>query len=51
MRRFLRDNSLSVVLFGLFFLTYLGGQAVAGHQAFNADQEDHGEPTVSFPST
>jgi hypothetical protein len=48
MRRFLRDNSLSIALFALF-LVFFTGMAVTGHRAFNADQKDHGEPTVSFP--
>ena len=48
MRRFLRDNSLSIVLFGMF-LVFFAGMAVTGHRAFNADQKDHDEPTVSFP--
>jgi hypothetical protein len=48
MRRFLRNNSLSIVLFTLF-LIFLFGQAVSGHRAFNAEQKDHHEPTISFP--
>ena len=47
MRRFLRDNSLSI-FFGIAFLAALGGQAIAGHIAYNVDQADHGEQAISF---
>jgi hypothetical protein len=48
MRRLLRDNSLSLTLFGLFFVVFLFGQSVAGHREYNADQRDHHESTVSY---
>lgn len=48
-RRFLRENALSLVLFVLFFATFLFGQSLAGHRAYNAEQKSHGEPTVSYP--
>ena len=47
MRRFLRDNSLSI-FFGIAFLAALGGQAIAGHIAYNADQAAHGQQAISF---
>jgi hypothetical protein len=47
LRRFLRDNSLSI-FFGVAFLLALGGQAVAGHIAYNAEQTQHGEQAISF---
>jgi len=47
LRRFLRDNSLSI-FFGIAFLAALGGQAIAGHIAYNVDQADHGEQAISF---
>jgi hypothetical protein len=47
MRRFLRDNGLSVV-FLLLFLAALAGQAVAGHADFNEDQLRHGDPEMSL---
>jgi hypothetical protein len=47
MRRFLRDNSLSIV-FLLLFLAALGGQAIAGHADFNANAESHGDPKISL---
>jgi hypothetical protein len=48
MRRFMRDHSLSVVAFGAFLVIWLGGQAWAGHRAFNEERGAHGEPTVGF---
>ena len=47
MRRFLRDNGLSVV-FLLLFLAALIGQAVAGHADVNEDQLRHGGPEMSM---
>jgi hypothetical protein len=47
MRRFLRENSLAL-FFGLIFLLALGGQAFAGHIAFNQEQVEHGGHAVSF---
>jgi hypothetical protein len=47
-RRFLRDNSLSLVFLVLFLLA-LAGQAVAGHRLYNDEQRVHGEPAVSLP--
>jgi uncharacterized protein DUF6766 len=48
MRRFVRHNSLSLVTFGTFLVIWLGGQAWAGHRAYNDEQSTHGEPTVSM---
>jgi hypothetical protein len=47
MRRFLKQNSMSIV-FLLLFLGALGGQAIAGHADFNDQQIQHGDPTVSL---
>ncbi|HEY0452540.1 DUF6766 family protein [Actinophytocola sp.] len=49
MRRFLRDNGLSVA-FGLLFLAALAGQAVAGLADFNNRQVLEGGQTVSLGS-
>jgi hypothetical protein len=46
-RRFLRENSLSIVFLALF-LTALVLQAIAGHSAFNAQQDQHMEPHISL---
>src|SRR5215213_358248 len=47
MRRFLRDNGMSIV-FLLLFLAALFGQAIAGHAAFNDEAQGHGDPTISL---
>jgi hypothetical protein len=47
MRTFLKNNSLSLVLFVLFFLT-LAGQYIAGWYAFNEEQREHRAAEVSF---
>ncbi|HMJ95635.1 MAG TPA: DUF6766 family protein [Thermoleophilaceae bacterium] len=47
MRRFLRDNSMSIV-FLLLFLAALCGQAIAGHADFNDTAVSHGDPTISL---
>jgi heme A synthase len=47
MRRFLKQNSLSIV-FLLLFLAALGGQAIAGHADFNEQQTLHGDPEISL---
>jgi hypothetical protein len=46
-RRFLRENSLSI-FFGVLFLAAIVGQAVAGHISHNHQQIAHGEPTISL---
>jgi hypothetical protein len=47
MRRFLKENSLSIVFLALF-LAALVGQAIAGHADFNDNAVSHGDPTVSL---
>jgi hypothetical protein len=47
MRKFLRENSLSLVLILLFVLT-LGAQAVSGWGDYNDDQQSHDQPTVDL---
>ena len=47
LRRILRDNGLSLTLF-LLFVLFLGGQVLAGHRAFNADEREHGRAAVSL---
>jgi uncharacterized protein DUF6766 len=47
MRRFFRENSLSIVMFGLFF-AFLAAQSVAGHREYNNDQREHGEPVADY---
>jgi hypothetical protein len=47
MRRFLRDNSLSVACLAAFLIS-LVGHALAGHQSYNDDQLAHGNDTISL---
>jgi hypothetical protein len=47
MRRILRNNGLSIVLFLLFFLS-VGGQGITGFHEYNEDQQEHKQPTVGF---
>ncbi len=47
MRSFVRDNSLSL-FFGVLFLAAGAGQSVAGRSAYNEEQLQHGEETVSY---
>ncbi len=46
-RRFAYDNGLSL-FFLVIFLAALAGQAIAGHEAFNQDQLEHGEQAISL---
>ena len=47
MTQILRNNGLTVVLLILFALSLLG-QSLTGERVYNADQRDHGQPTVTF---
>jgi hypothetical protein len=47
LRRFVRDNGLSI-FFGALFLAALTGQAIAGHIAYNAEQVAHGGDAISL---
>ena len=47
MRRFLKENSLSIV-FLVLFLAAISGQAIAGHADFNEEQMRHGDPEMSL---
>ena len=47
MRKFVKENSLSLTFFALF-VAALGLQAIAGHADFNEDQVRHGNPTMSL---
>jgi len=49
MRKILRENGLSIVLF-LLLLLFLVGQAVAGMFEYNDEQQQHGQPAVDFVS-
>ncbi|HVF70952.1 MAG TPA: DUF6766 family protein [Chthoniobacterales bacterium] len=42
MKRFWRNNSLSVVMLGMFFILFIFGQACSGWLENNEDRTDHG---------
>jgi uncharacterized protein (DUF486 family) len=48
-RKRLRDNGLSIVLFGLFAI-FLIGQGLTGWRTYNAEQGERREPTVGLGS-
>lgn len=48
MSRFFRNNGLSLVLFILFFTTLILGQSIVGQREYNNDQQEHGQPAVSY---
>ena len=48
MRRLLRENGLSIVWLGLFFVTLIFGQSAAGHREYNSGQREHGRPEVGY---
>ena len=45
MRKILRNNSLSLVMFSLFGLCLLG-HSLAGYAAYHDDQQAHGQPPI-----
>jgi len=47
MRQFFHNNSLSIVLFCLFSLSFVG-QYLTGHKEHNDDQREHNQPTVGY---
>ena len=47
LRRFARENSLSLFFFAIF-VAALTGQAIAGHSLYNQEQLTHGEAGVSL---
>jgi hypothetical protein len=47
MARVWRDNGLTLVLLAIFMVTVVG-QTVTGWHVYDADQRDHGQPTISF---
>jgi len=47
MRRWLRNNGLTLALLALFAFSIVG-QGLAGLRVYNADQRDHGEATVGL---
>jgi len=47
MRRVLRDNALSLTMFGLF-LVFLVAQSFTGYHTDNNDNQEHGQPRESY---
>jgi hypothetical protein len=47
MKRFVKDNSLSLFFLAIFLLA-LGGQAIAGHDLYNSEQLSHGGSPISL---
>lgn len=47
--KFMRNNSLSIVLFGLFFIFFLG-LCASGYTNANHELVAHGQPKVSLPA-
>jgi hypothetical protein len=47
MKRFFRNNSLSIVVFTLFIVILIG-HIVAGVRNYNQEQQDHQQPQVSY---
>ena len=47
MRRFVKDNSLSLFFLALFVLALLG-QSIAGYNLYNQEALEHDEPTLSY---
>ena len=47
MKKFLRDNGLSITMFALFFL-FLAGQSLTGWPEYNQEQQEHNQPQVEY---
>ena len=45
--RLIRDNSLSLFFLAIFVLALIG-QSVTGHNLYNQEQLEHGEPTIAY---
>ena len=48
MRRFLRNNGLSITLVSSFLVIWLAGQTTSGHRVYNAELQQNGESPISF---
>jgi len=47
MRRILRENGLSIVMFGLFLFSVMG-QSIMGFHEYNEDQKEHGQASIGY---
>ena len=50
MKRIWRENGLSIVMLGLFFVAFIFGQAYSGWLESNEDRVRHGRPAEGFPA-
>ena len=48
MQRILRENGLSIVLFGLFVFVLIGGQSTTGYLEYNNEQQEHGQTPIGY---
>lgn len=48
MRRFFRNHGLSIVMLGLFFVTFLVGQVVSGRGEYNEERRKRGETELTY---
>ena len=48
MRRILREHGLSIVLFGLFFTSFIVGQSISGYHVDKEERLEHGEPLIGY---
>jgi hypothetical protein len=49
MAAFMRNNGLTLTIFG-FFLLFLSAESVTGYHSYNEDRQDHHWPRVSYGS-
>jgi hypothetical protein len=47
MRRFLRENGLTLVVLALF-LVFMAGQTLMGAEQFNEERREHGDPAIGL---
>lgn len=48
MRRFFRENGLSIVLFIMFFLSLMVGQSFTGYRENNSNRQEHGLSAIGY---
>ncbi|MDB6075369.1 MAG: hypothetical protein JWO89_3009 [Verrucomicrobiaceae bacterium] len=48
MKRFFKENGLSLTLLVLFLATWMGGQVLVGHRQSNHDRLEHGHPAETL---
>jgi hypothetical protein len=48
MKRIVRENGLSLVLFVLFFLSFLVGQSITGYHVDKEERQEKGEPQIGY---